>query len=218
MNRIKARALAQFPSVLLTLISIIQALALELLWSKIDGSEFLWSSGESALIGWGMITVCFMGILVIWLVFTTMVMGLVWEPMLRDSIAPFAIGLQEFMLISLVEETFNPYWLLVLASVFVTTNWITHLSMKRARAQAENALFFEGISPAKLRDFLPAIAIVAGFSVLAAVMLAFPGQRLLTYLALLVANGILVAQMIGTRRLWQRAMNLPADPEVSRDT
>jgi hypothetical protein len=41
MQKMRSRAKTHFPSVLLTLISIIQALALELMWSKIVESDFL---------------------------------------------------------------------------------------------------------------------------------------------------------------------------------
>ena len=54
MSRIRQRAHEHFPAVLLTLISIIQALALELLWGKITGTESLWQADMVALVGWGM--------------------------------------------------------------------------------------------------------------------------------------------------------------------
>lgn len=41
MSKIRTRAQMHFPTVLLTLISIIQALALELMWSKIVESDSL---------------------------------------------------------------------------------------------------------------------------------------------------------------------------------
>jgi len=49
-EKIRARAQAQFPGVLLTLISIIQALALELMWSKIMENPFLWQWSFSSQI------------------------------------------------------------------------------------------------------------------------------------------------------------------------
>ena len=116
MNKIRARAQLQFPTVLLTLISIIQALALELLWSKIVESEFLWTLNAEALIGWGMLSVAFLAILQIWVMYSSMVMGFVWLPSMRDSIVPFIIGIQEFMLITLIDESFSSLWLYVLAS------------------------------------------------------------------------------------------------------
>ncbi len=57
MNKMRARAQTQFPTVLLTLISIIQALALELMWSKIAESDFLWTLDINAIIAWGMLSV-----------------------------------------------------------------------------------------------------------------------------------------------------------------
>ena len=53
----KFQAQNQFPTVLLTLISIIQALALELLWNKVSESSFLYEFSTSALIAWGMVSV-----------------------------------------------------------------------------------------------------------------------------------------------------------------
>ena len=122
MNKIRARAQLQFPTVLLTLISIIQALALELLWSKIVESEFLWTLNAEALIGWGMLSVAFLAILQIWVMYSSMVMGFVWLPSMRDSIVPFIIGIQEFMLITLIDESFSSLWLYVLASAFATAH------------------------------------------------------------------------------------------------
>jgi hypothetical protein len=75
MNDMRARAVSQFPIVLLTLVSIIQALALELLWSKVSESDFLWNFDIKALVGWGMLSVALMGILQIWVMYSTIVIG-----------------------------------------------------------------------------------------------------------------------------------------------
>lgn len=53
MSKIRTRAQTHFPTVLLTLISIIQALALELMWSKIIDSDWLLVLDFQALIGLG---------------------------------------------------------------------------------------------------------------------------------------------------------------------
>ncbi|MBT8145833.1 MAG: hypothetical protein KJN90_03220, partial [Gammaproteobacteria bacterium] len=86
MSKLRQRAQENFPAVLLTLISIIQALALELLWGKITGTESLWQTDMVALVGWGMVSVTLLGILQIWIMYSCMVMGFVWLPSLRDSI------------------------------------------------------------------------------------------------------------------------------------
>ncbi len=209
MNQIKQRAITNFPPVLLTLVSIIQALALELLWAKVSESSFLWQGDVNAWIGWGMVLVVFLSIIHIWVMYTTMLMGLIWQPSLRDSILPFVIGIQEFLLISLVDEQFSPAWLYVLASIFVAANWITHTSMRRARAHEGNAQFFAGVKPATWKDFLPSIALILGFILLGlAQELVFTGPAIPMF-AVVFANALLVFLITRSRNLWWRAMKLP---------
>ncbi len=52
MNSIRMRAREQFPSVLLTLLSIIQAIALESLWDHARHRPELYSVSWDALLGW----------------------------------------------------------------------------------------------------------------------------------------------------------------------
>lgn len=77
MNHIRLRAQKEFPAVLLTLISIIQSLALELMWSTIMSLEFLWQFSMTSLVAWGMLSVVLMGILLNSVLYTTLVMGFV---------------------------------------------------------------------------------------------------------------------------------------------
>jgi hypothetical protein len=141
MNIMKTSAQAYFPSVLLTLVSIIQALALELMWSKIVESEWLWKFNMKAVIGWGITLVAFLGIIQVWVMYSTMVMGFIWQPDLKDSIIPFVIGIQEFMLVTLIGEEFNTLWLYVLGSVFISANWVSHSSLRRGRQDPEKKNF-----------------------------------------------------------------------------
>ncbi len=46
------RAKDLLPAIILTILSMIQALALELFWSKIQDSGFLWQGGMDAIVGW----------------------------------------------------------------------------------------------------------------------------------------------------------------------
>ena len=45
MESIRRRAMEIFPSVLLTVLSMVQALALELLWTRLGDSPYLWEGG-----------------------------------------------------------------------------------------------------------------------------------------------------------------------------
>lgn len=211
MHKMRARAQIHFPSVLLTLISIIQALALELMWSKVVESEFLWNWSVSAVLGWGMIAVSFLGILQIWVMYSTMVMGFSWQPFLRDSILPFIIGIQEFMLISLISGEFNPMWLYVLASVFVSANWVSHNSLRRARSDPENTEFFATVKPATFRDHTLAIGIVTIFVLFGVATELSDNKTLFAFAGVLFANIALLWQIFAMRRLWRAVMGLNTD-------
>lgn len=208
MHKMRTRAQTHFPSVLLTLISIIQALALELMWSKIMESDWLWLFNVQALVGWGMILVTFLGILQVWVMYSTMVMGFIWQPYLRDSIIPFIIGIQEFMLVSLIGEEFTTLWLYVLGSIFITGNWVSHSSFRRARLDPENDDFFGKMEPATLKDFWPAMAIVSSLVVFGIAIDVTQNQTWLLIAALVFANAVLIFQTFSFRRLWRAIMGL----------
>ena len=214
MNRMRNRAIEHFPSVLLTLVSIIQALALELLWSRTVESEFLWPLDQQSIIGWGMISVVMLGIVQIWVWYSFMVMGFTWLPSLRDSVFPFVIGLQEFVLISLIDEKFSGAFLYVLASIFVTVNWITHSSFKRARKEPDNELFFGNREPATLRDFRYAILLVVLFLLSGLLTDTFTDQSWVPLLAISFANFALLVQILNSRKIWMTIINLSADESV----
>jgi len=207
MNKMRERAQIQFPTVLLTLISIIQALALELMWSKLVESDWLWSWSMQAFVGWGMFSVTLLGILLIWVTYSTMVMGFIWQPYLRDSILPFIIGIQEFMLVSLIGAEFSVIWLYVLASIFISVNWVTHNSLRRARQYEENDEFFGSRQPATLRDFLPSMTVIAGFVIFGISIEISGNQSWLPLLAIAIANSVVVFQLISLRRLWRSIMD-----------
>ena len=211
MSKLRERAQQQFPAVLLTLISIIQALALELLWGKITGTQSLWQTDMVALVDWGMVSVTLLGILQIWIMYSCMVMGFVWLPGLRDSIFPFVIGLQEFMLVSLIGTEYQGLWLLVLASIFLSANVITHLSFRRARQEPANELFFRGRKPATLRDFRWAGSVIITLTVLGIVSTMVDSGSLLLLAAMTLANVVLLVQIFTVRRLWQAIIRLPDD-------
>lgn len=217
MQKMRDRAQTHFPSVLLTLISIIQALALELMWSKLVESEFLWSWSFQSVLGWGMISVSFLGILQIWVMYSTLVMGFAWQPYLRDSIIPFIIGIQEFMLISLIGSEFTAIWLYVLGSVFVTASWVSNNSLRRARSDPENAEFFGTVEPATMRDHAPTIAVVV-------ILLLFGigadingDSNWIPLVGIVFANIVLFSQIMILRRVWRSVMGLTGNKTEVED-
>ena len=104
MSAMRDRAKEHFPMVLLTLLSIVQALALELLWSHVVEADYLYESPLDALVTWIQIAATFTGLILIWVVYASNTMRFRWVPVTVDSVYPFIIGVLEFMLV----ETLDP--------------------------------------------------------------------------------------------------------------
>ena len=161
MKSMRERTKEHFPTVLLTLLSIVQALALELLWAHLGTAPYLFELTWLAVLYWAEILATLIGIVLIWLVYASNVMRFRWVPATSDSIFPFIIGIVEFVMIDTLGPDTIGTWLVLMAAVFATMTWIAHTTMKRAREDSDNADFFVGRTPAVLADFYPQIFSVA---------------------------------------------------------
>jgi hypothetical protein len=167
MESIRNRAKKRFPTVLLTLLSIVQALALEFLWDHSRHRPELYEATATALIGWLQIAASLNVVILIWLAYAGMVMRFRWTPTTADSIWPFFVGLIQFQLIDLMGTENLGRWLVVLALLFGLMSLVNHHAMKRARADKANSEFFDQFDPATIKDFIPlcvtvTVLIVAG--------------------------------------------------------
>ncbi len=136
---LRTRAKAQFPSVLLTLTSIIQAIAFESLSSRIselaEPAGFLAISLEAGL----QIGAMILAIVLLWVYYAQLVMRLIWIPRLTDSLIPFALGLGQFLAIDTLGQGRIGLWLAPFPVIFLLSfsgwNW----TIARAREEVENA-------------------------------------------------------------------------------
>jgi hypothetical protein len=206
LTELRNRAREHFPSVLLTLLSIIQALAVELWWSSIRESDYLWSGGWDAWLGWAQYFVVLLGILEIWLVYTSMVMRFVWVPGFQDSIFPFLIGIMEFSMLELVGPDHVAAWMCVLGTIFVLMVVGSHQLFVQARQDPANARYFGSVRPASRDDFLIQAATVAGIFAMALLVYWTDSQGALAFGCIVVCAGILGYQIDDTRRFWERSM------------
>jgi len=199
----RVRVMTQFPVILLTLISIIQALALELMWGKIVDGDYLWQWDLQAVVGWGSISVTMLGILQVWVLYSTLVLGFTWRPTLRDMLLPFLIGLLEFILVTLIGPEFNALWLYTLAGIFLFGNTVAHITFRRARREVENAAFFLGREPANWRDFIWAFSNIFLLIIFGILYTALRNPDWVALMAIVFANFSLLFQMFTSRRLWK---------------
>ncbi len=193
--------------VLLTLLSIVQALALELLWSHVRESDYLFDMSWAALLTWIQIGTNFLGIVVIWIVYASTAMRFRWVPTTSDSVYPFVIGLLEFILIESLAPVYMGWWFVCLALIFALMTWVSHMTMRRARLDGENKEFFANLEPATIRDFYSAFTIIFG-CILAGAYLVSSGDR--GVLALIAVSGaflVLVRQVIVAARFWEMSVS-----------
>jgi hypothetical protein len=205
----RSRAKEQLPSLLITLLSIVQALALELLWTRLLSSPYLWSGGFAAVLGWVQVLAMFLGILLVWLFYTSLVMRFRWVPSVRDSVIPFVIGLLEFSLIDLLGPGSIGPWLYALAIVFGVSSFEAHSITRRARRDPDNEELFQGLRPTTLRDHLPAIAVVFGLIALGLVVHVSASTGWPALVALVAATATLAQQIEVIRRSWNRTIMAP---------
>jgi len=208
MESMRRRAKEHLPHVLLTLLSIIQALALELLWTHLEAADYLFVPDWRTAIYWLQAISTFLGILVIWLVYATNVMRFRWVPSIGDSVHPFVVGLLQFMMI----EVMGPgggvgWWLLLLALIFAIMNWVAHSTMYRARRDGDNEEFFRDVPPATPRDFYPAVTTVAGLALFGLYLVLAPDNLLVSLLALCGTATLLVWQLYTIDFFWKRTMS-----------
>jgi len=203
--------------VLLTLLSIVQALAFELLWAEVHQHPELYQWSTIAVIGWIQVVAMLVGIILVWMSYATSVMRFRWVPSTVDSLFPFLVGILQFIMIDNLGIDGIALWVLLLALLFAGMNWISHYDMKRARLIPENDEFFAGRSTAGLRDFYGLIVLVAAL-LLASVVLWLSDANVLLYgCSAVLALGIEMKQLLIFDMYWLESMSLDNDEQDNHE-
>lgn len=163
-NQISRRAKANLPTVLLTLLSIVQALALELMWGHMSDSGYLYTWSFEACLGWLQLLATLLGVILIWLIYSGLVMRFSWVPTTTDAVFPFVIGMIEFAQISALAPSMVEIWFIMTGVIFAAMTWVSQVTMRRARQDSDNDDFFLTVPRATSRDHwissIPAIGLV----------------------------------------------------------
>ena len=209
------RAKELLPTIILTILSMVQALALELFWSKIEGSDFLWHGGLTAIIGWLQLLAVLVGMLLIWVLYVSFVLRFSWLPALEDTLIPFVIGLLEFAMIDTMRPDFIGLWFVLLAAIFAVVTTGSHLMMRQARRDPANEYFFSQVNPASWRDYIATIVIVVLFCLFGLVLWFYDTPGSLSIVALLIAIAALSYRFIQAKSYWMHS--LVADQSVKSE-
>ena len=211
------RAKDLLPSIILTILSMIQALALELYWSRIEDSPFLWEGGAAAVIGWLQLAVMLQGILLIWIFYVSFVLRFTWLPSVEDTLIPFLLGLLEFAMVDMTGPDTLWLWFPLLGAVMAVATFGSHLTMSQARRDPSNSYFFDNVKPATWRDYLATAVLVVFFCLIGLALWLLENQVALSIIALLITMAAMSYRMVQVRLYWMHSMVSPADSAQEKD-
>ena len=160
MNDIRNRVRSNVPAVVLTLLGIIQALALEQLWTHVLHSDVLYALNWQTLTTWTQIFTTLIAIILVWLVYAVNVTRFRWLPTVYEFILPFWVGFIQLLAIQALATTAIGFWFILMGVLFGTMIWIAQTTLRKARLDGGNASFFATIPPATWSDFLPTLTII----------------------------------------------------------
>ena len=138
MERIRSQAKEMFPSVYLTLLSMIQALALEALWSAVNERSHLWEGGPGTVSAWLQVTATAQTIFFVWIAFTLLVIRLRWAVSVWDSAIPFVLGFAQFALVALIAPGRMHLWFFVASATAAFGVWGNYALTREALREPEN--------------------------------------------------------------------------------
>ncbi len=201
----RERAREQFPQVLLAVLGIIQALALELLWERGIAGLDRWEAIGAAMAGALQALAVFLGIVLLWLLFATMILRFQWVPRFGDLLSPFVLGGLEFMLIEWMAPEHLARWFFLLAVIFVVASFTTYATFRAAMTEEES----DWTHAEHLLSYVPSVAIVVVLLGCAAAV-RHSGPQAAGTATLLVANAGLLVQLLAVRVYWLRDVGEPA--------
>lgn len=206
MSKNVERAKELVPAIILTILSMIQALAIELFWGKIESNQLLWQGDWTALIVWLQFAVVLLGILLVWVFYVSFVLRFSWLPTLEDTLVPFLIGLLQFAMIDLLYPDPLGPWFLLLAAIYGITILTTHVIMRRARRDPANEYFFRNMGPAGWRDYLASATAVFMLTAVGVALWIVGDNLYFSTAALVLALLALLYQFRQARRYWMHSL------------
>ena len=206
MNLFRQRAQERFPSVLLTLLSIVQAIALELLWGHVQETNYVMEFTLTSVVAVVQVFATLFCIMLVWISYASTVMRFRWIPSTADSVYPFVIGLLEFVQIEMLGPDLMGQWTIVVAIIFAVMVVVTHFLMRRARLSGDNGGFFDDIVPATMANFMPQIAIVLLLTIGGSYVWVSGNGGVYSILLLALVLAVLVQQYASATLFWNSSI------------
>jgi len=211
-SQTRARARDMLPTVLLTLLSIVQAVSLEALGERLVEVSHLFVGDLPAWVLGLQAAAIFQGIILIWVFYTSILMRFRWVPTLRDSILPFLLGAIEIALVALVGTRFVALWLCLFGLIFALAIWTSRSMFQRARADDYNRRVTMEMGGESVAGRAVGYIFVASFFILGGVVQWAGPKGALAIVALVVTNLACSLQLLQIRGDWNASIAEPPEP------
>jgi hypothetical protein len=196
------KALLQFPGVYVTLVSVVQAITLEVLVSRFGelglGLSLTW---ESAIV-WLEIALLGQTIFYVWVSYTLLVILAQWVLRVFDFAAAFGVGLLQLVSVGWIGIDTTRQLFFVIAIGFFAGAWISHSNTGAAAARPENAEVMATLPTRRISVLLAVVGALgtAGFSIGGRSV----GALVVVFGILVLCNGVLLAAQLQWFRWWNQ--------------
>ena len=147
------------------------------------------------------------GTILVWVSYATNVTRFLWVPTIQEFVMPFAVGLIQFSIIQMLTVQLTGPWMVLVAALILTINWIAHSTMRKARLDGDNSDFFTGTTTASWRDFQLAIGSIALLLVYGIYEWVFAPFNAATLSILLITLSLLLVQFRLMAVWWSRSVS-----------
>lgn len=199
----REKALTQFPAMYITLVSVVQAIALEALAARaIAVAPGFDLQGTAALV-WLEILLFGQTVFYVWISYTLLVTLAQWVLRVFDFAAAFAVGVMQFVAIEFIGMDSVVGFLVVVGLGFVMGGWISHSNIGAAARSAGNEDVIGILPRGRLTFLLVAVGLLAGMGVLMSRLGA--GAWPIAFI-LFGCNAILLIAQLQWFAWWRRAL------------
>ncbi|HSM36456.1 MAG TPA: hypothetical protein VK837_08685 [Longimicrobiales bacterium] len=197
----REKALTQFPAVYLTLVSVVQAIALEVLVARVVAVRPAFALSADAVIVWLEVVLLVLTIFYGWVSYTLLVTLAQWVLRAFDFAAAFSVGLMQFVAIGFIGPGSFTAFCSMVAVGFGFGAFVSHSNTGVAARRPENLTVMRSMPRRRLTFLLGLVGLsgVAG-------ALAAGTSRALVVAALAACNLILVAALREWFAWWNRVV------------
>ncbi|MEN8376301.1 MAG: hypothetical protein ABFS34_12705 [Gemmatimonadota bacterium] len=164
----REKALTQFPAMYVTLVSVVQAIALEVLVARVVEVRPPAELTLASVTVWLEVVLLGLTIFYVWVSYTLLVTLAQWVLRAFDFAAAFAVGVLQFVAIGwLGPDTVAPFCVMIVIG-FGSGAWISHSNTGAAAARPENAAVTGSLPRWRLTVLLAAVGVLGVVGAIAA--------------------------------------------------